>query len=679
MTDKMAGPRRPGRLAAMLLAVGLALAVSAVAAADPLEPVTVQLRWRHQFQFAGYYAALEKGYYREAGLDVTLVEGGPQRDPIEEVLSGRAQYGAASNELLMARLAGKPVKVLAAVFQQSPSVFLALGSSGIDSPQGMRGKRVMLMKGTGDAELLAVLRKAGIALEDIRRLDTSFDCEDLLAGRTDVFNAYLTNEPYYLEQRGIAAAIIRPADYDILFYGDCVFTSEEEIDWHPRRVRGFHDATLKGWQYAMDHPAEMIDLILAKYRPDLTRDHLRYEAATMYELIKPGMIQIGHMNPARWQHMAETLVAVGMVPPDLSRLEGLTYDPRAGRDLTPLLWMGGAGLVLFLTVGAVAIGLARLNRRLRRAMEERGRAEQRFATMAARVPGALFNLVVLPDGSRQYTYLSPGAEAFFGLPAEAVIREERRLNLHPDDRERVEEQLSAACQASAKVDLEGRVIPAGGEEKWINLTAAPSLLPGGELAYDGFILDITARKQAEMASLANERKLQAMSQAVDDALVMLDSRGRVRFWNPAAERLFGYTAEEAMGQVLHTLAASPDQREKAAEGFKHFALTGQGPIIGTTTEAMAVDRQGRTFPVEITISACQVDQEWYSVGTVRDISERKRVEDEMNRQIRDLERFNRLTVGREERMIRLKEEVNDLLEQTGREKKYRIVDATDNP
>ncbi|MFB0935336.1 MAG: ABC transporter substrate-binding protein, partial [Propionivibrio sp.] len=77
-----------------------------LSSATPLEVVNLQLWWKHQFQFAGYYAALEKGYYRDAGLDVLIHEGTPGKAPVDEVLAGRAEYGAANSEVLLARLKG---------------------------------------------------------------------------------------------------------------------------------------------------------------------------------------------------------------------------------------------------------------------------------------------------------------------------------------------------------------------------------------------------------------------------------------------------------------------------------------------------------------------------------------------------------------------------------------------
>ena len=101
---------------------------------SPTETVALQLRWFHQFQFAGYYAAIEKGFYREAGLEVFLIEGGYDKDTIEEVVNGRADFGVTNSEILLHRLKGKPLVVLAAVFQHSPLVLISRKEKGILYP-----------------------------------------------------------------------------------------------------------------------------------------------------------------------------------------------------------------------------------------------------------------------------------------------------------------------------------------------------------------------------------------------------------------------------------------------------------------------------------------------------------------------------------------------------------------
>jgi two-component system sensor histidine kinase/response regulator len=118
-----------------------------------LDSVTLQLKWTHQFQFAGYYAALEKGYYRDAGLDVTIVPAKPDSEPMQEVLDGKAEFGVGTTDVVLLRDQGKPVVVLAVIFQHSPLVLIARKNAGIESIHDLKGKRVMIEPHS--AELLA--------------------------------------------------------------------------------------------------------------------------------------------------------------------------------------------------------------------------------------------------------------------------------------------------------------------------------------------------------------------------------------------------------------------------------------------------------------------------------------------------------------------------------------------
>jgi PAS domain S-box-containing protein len=182
--------------------------------------------------------------------------------------------------------------------------------------------------------------------------------------------------------------------------------------------------------------------------------------------------------------------------------------------------------------------------------------------------------------------------------------------------------------------------------------------------------DLEVSKKETVATM---QKIDAMSQAVSDAMVMIDGQGKVLFWNQAAEKLFGYTVAEAMGMDFHTLAVSPELREKAHAGLGHFAATGEGVVFGATIEITAVNRNGETFPVDVNLSPFQLDKKWFAVGTVRDITERQQAATELRERMEEMERFSRLTIDRERKMIQLKEEINTLQEQAGQEKKYKIV------
>ncbi len=331
---------------------------------DRADSIDLQLRWLPQFQFAGYYAAVEKVYYKEEGLEVRLHPGAPDRQPIVEVLTGRAQYAEGNSEVLLARLRGSPLVALAVIFQHSPSVLLALRKSGINSARDLVGKKVMFMDGKNDPDFMTMLQNEGIALKQLSILPSSFNFDDLITGKVDAFNSYLTNEPFYLQQRNVEYTIISPRDYGVDFYSDVLFTTEAEVRTHPKRVEAMRRATLKGWRYAMDHPDEIIDLLINKYGVEKSRTHLKFEAAAMRPLILPDLIEIGHMNPERWRHMADTFARAGIVGSDYS-LKGFIYqDPEPRRLPDWVMAVLIAAILLLALITLVAAHFHQINRRL---------------------------------------------------------------------------------------------------------------------------------------------------------------------------------------------------------------------------------------------------------------------------------------------------------------------------
>ena len=339
----------------------LAACLCAGGPASALENVTLQLKWSHAFQFAGYYAAKEQGFYREAGLDVSIKEAAPDSDPVANVLNGQAQFGIGTSSLLLARNAGKPVVVLAVIFQHSPYVFFTAQNTGIASLRDLSGKRVMLDPQSD--ELLAYLKKENVELDRIKLVRHSFNPQDLIDGKVDAIAGYISNQPYYFNHAGFTYKTFNPRMAGIDFYGDNLFTSEQELQDHPDRVRAFREASLRGWRYAKEHRDEIIELILKKYTRQHSRDYLVFESEQMIPLLQPDLIEIGYSNPLRWQHIADVYTAESMLPPGFA-LEGFLYEEPSPHNLVWLYRALGIGLLLFILLGAVAGYIYRVNRKL---------------------------------------------------------------------------------------------------------------------------------------------------------------------------------------------------------------------------------------------------------------------------------------------------------------------------
>jgi len=337
-----------------------------------LDHVVLQLKWHHQFQFAGYYAAVEQGYYREAGLDVELREAQPEEDPIQEVLQGRANFGVGTSDLVLLRAQGKPVVVLAVIYQHSPFVLLTPASSGIHDVQALANKPIMMEPGA--AELLAYFKNEGVDPARLKIVPHTFEVRDLLNGRAVAMSAYSTDEPFRFKADGVPYLIFSPRAGGIDFYGDNLFTTEAEIRAHPERVKAFLDASLRGWDYAMKHPGEIVNLLLRDYPRGKSRDHLLFEAEETAKLVHPELIELGYVNPGRWKAIADTYADLGMMTRNFS-LKGFIYERDPHLDLRWLYWTGGAVSLLALGMLGWSLLTAQINRRLRAEVEARRRAE----------------------------------------------------------------------------------------------------------------------------------------------------------------------------------------------------------------------------------------------------------------------------------------------------------------
>ena len=387
------GHRSPLR---WLMFSALLITAPLTAANEPeLERVTLQLAWYHQFQSAGYYAAKQQGYFREAGFEVEIRHGGHDAygrpiDPVEDVVFGRADFGVSRSDLLLYHSQGLPVVVLANIMQRSPLVFLTLERFGFSRLEEIGGRPISVTLPDVDARLsaetLASFHRAGVDLARLNNHTPSWKLEDLLDGTTQLMPGYLTDAPYFLEAFGVEPVIITPESYGTDFYGDLLFTRSSQLEERPERVEAFRDAALRGWAYALDNVEEVAELITQYYptRSALYDIHfLRHEAKKLRGLMQPELIEIGYINPSRWESIANVYLELGMV--ERYDLDGFLYQPPAdpgGADLKRLgRWTLGGSALLLLTI-ALASYLLMINRQLRREVTRRHKAEESLRELA---------------------------------------------------------------------------------------------------------------------------------------------------------------------------------------------------------------------------------------------------------------------------------------------------------
>lgn len=355
----------PIRIAAVCL-----LLSSTAFCAFAQDTLHLQLRWYHQFQFAGYYMAKEKGFYEDAGLDISIHQAIPgQTNPIHHVLNGQSDFAVENSSVIIQYLEGKPLVALAAITQTSPLVWISLKSSNIRIVQDLAGHSLMTLPEPAHSEFLALLKKEGIPFDKVNILPSSFDINDLINGKTDVFYGYLSNEPYFLQQQGIEYHLIKPREYGINFYSDVLFTHAELANNNPKLVQAFLNASLQGWRYAMNHVEETVDIILEKYDTNKTRDHLLYEAEILKESIMPELVEIGHMNPGRWQFIADTYRELGVTDGSVP-VEEFIFNYDKSPNYVLLVSITSVFLILLLLASLVIIRFKRLSQALQQTNAE---------------------------------------------------------------------------------------------------------------------------------------------------------------------------------------------------------------------------------------------------------------------------------------------------------------------
>ncbi|WNC70545.1 ABC transporter substrate-binding protein [Thalassotalea psychrophila] len=303
--------------ARLFLAVGLMLVLSikplAAESAPQLERVVIQLKWSHQFQFAGYYAAKEMGFYAEEGLEVVLQESDYTKSSVKHVLDGAASYGVDGSGLILHRLRGEPVVLLKQIFQHSPLVLITLKDSEISSPYNLKGKRIMLDYKDNHVPLLAMLTDTIGEIDRTKLMAPINRIASLTTGKTDAVVGYSTNQPYDFKELGVQTNEITPRNFGLDFYGDNFFTTESEIAEHPARVDAMIRATIKGWRYALDHQEEIIKLIQDKYNSKLSYAKLAFEAEKTAQLIRINDIPLGSVVPRRFSDMANIYQNAGFI------------------------------------------------------------------------------------------------------------------------------------------------------------------------------------------------------------------------------------------------------------------------------------------------------------------------------------------------------------------------------
>jgi NitT/TauT family transport system substrate-binding protein len=307
------------RLAILAAAATVVVAACSSTGGSPsaaaLTPVKLQLQWFPQAQFAGYFAAVDQGFYKAEGLDVKILPGGVDIVPATVVAGGGAEFGISwVPKMLASRESGADVQVIGQVFQKSGTLQVAWKKSAITKPADWKGKKVGTWGFGNEAELYAAMQTVGIDpanANDVTIVPQQFDMNAFLNGEIDAAQAMTYNEyAQVLEAKNPATgSLYQPSDMDVIsmesagtaMLQDAIFASQAWLakTGNEDIAVKFLRASFKGWQYCRDNAASCVDIVL-KSDAKLPKGHQTWQLNEINALIWPSPAGIGIMDKAAY-------------------------------------------------------------------------------------------------------------------------------------------------------------------------------------------------------------------------------------------------------------------------------------------------------------------------------------------------------------------------------------------
>ena len=621
------------RLKYILTLLVIGLIINPLVAQKPRN-VTLHLTWKHQFQFAGYYAAIEKGYYREVGLEVKLVEAVEGQNPTEAVFNGSAEFGVCNTDILLARSKNKEPVILATIFQHSSQILLASKKSGIENVHDLIGKRIAL--GPNSADIIAFMNDERIPLEKCIIEQNVFDVNKLINGEIDAISAYSTDQPFNLQEANFPYTIISPSMGGIDFYGDMLFTTKSFIQKNPEIAGNFRNASLKGWRYAMDHPEEIIDLIYNKYSNRHSIPHLRFEAERMNSLIMDDLVEIGYTNPGRWVSISDTYKKLKMLDSSFTINDLLYFDyaktkPNIPWNLILLL------LFSILMIGSVAYFFYNSSRKLKNEIRNRHNAEKILLESEEKYRAIFENNSAATAIIETDTTVSMVNEAYCqmsGFTAEEVIGTSWTQQIPPQDLERLKEynRRRLINPRDAPDKYEFTFFHKSGEIKHSLMSV--SMIQGNGKILISFI-DISKRKRAEKELFESEQRYRLLFETANEGILVAQGK-RLVFVNPAMIELIGYSKEEIFSLSFLEFVCKDDWELVLSNQLKR--ISGDGADVRYHLRILRKDKSIKW--VEMSGVKIEWEGQPATMNFVTDITERKKAEEEINLKNEQLLKLN---------------------------------------
>lgn len=295
-----------------------------------LTKVSLVTNWFAEPEHGGQYTAFDKGYYKEAGLDMTIIPGGPQVSAMQIVASGKAEFGMdQADAILRAREEGIPVVAIAATFQTNPQVLIYHKGDNITGFGDLNGHQVFTAAGATYWEYI----KKAFKLDSVKEMKYNGSLAVFMDDKTAVTQGYVTSEPFALKQQGVDVDYLLIHDSGYQPYANVLYTTEDMIKNKPEVVKQFVEASVKGWEYYKDHYEEMNPEI-QKRNPDMALDQMKYSAETQIDFVYGGdaaEMGVGAMTEERWTKLADQMKELGLVSQDMDVSKAYTTEFLPGK------------------------------------------------------------------------------------------------------------------------------------------------------------------------------------------------------------------------------------------------------------------------------------------------------------------------------------------------------------
>lgn len=290
-----------------------------------LESVKLVLNWFAKNEHAGQYAALEKGYFKNNGLDVMIDQGGPQVSSISIVASGKAEFGLAhADQILLARNEGVELVSFATTMQHSPQAIMYHEGEEIEDFEDLNGRDMYVQAGVSYWEYL----KSIYDLSNVRELNLTGEYANFIGDKSAVSQSFITQEPISLEAQGVKldTKLISDSGYDP--YTVVLFTTKEYFEQNPETVKQFVSAFVQGWKYYSENSDE-VDQIMLKMNPGIEEEELTMGGEMQKEYIFGGDAVakgFGYMTKERWQTLINQLSDIGLLKEEVNPSEVFTTE-----------------------------------------------------------------------------------------------------------------------------------------------------------------------------------------------------------------------------------------------------------------------------------------------------------------------------------------------------------------